>query len=162
MKADKITTPLEFDLENDYIYPIVETYLNSVNLFKKFFEIEGFNITPQQWHAINRLYQENGISQVELAKRTFKDYTYTTRLLDSLEKRGFIIRIQDKKDRRSNKIFLTKKGIKFRSTIIPKFLDITKQTRIGLSDKDIEDIRKICRRIVSNYKKIDKIINSRN
>ena len=146
----------DFDLDKEFFQPVVEAYLHSVDLYKKFFNEEKFDITPQQWHALNRLWKEDGISQAELAKRTFKDYTFTTRLVDYLEKQDLVVRVKDKEDRRSNKVFLTEKGKKFKSIVVPKFIEMSNLTSNGLTENDINDLRRICTKIINNYKNIQK------
>ena len=146
----------DFDLDKEFFQPVVEAYLHSVDLYKKFFNEEKFDITPQQWHALNRLWKEDGISQAELAKRTFKDYTFTTRLVDYLEKQDLVVRVKDKEDRRSNKVFLTEKGKKFKSIVVPKFIEMSNLTSNGLTENDINDLRRICTKVINNYKNIQK------
>ncbi|MEE9189274.1 MAG: hypothetical protein V3U16_00710 [Candidatus Neomarinimicrobiota bacterium] len=52
-----------YSFKDDYFQPIVELYLRSLSLYKKFFTAENFDITPQQWKALNQLWQEDVIAQ---------------------------------------------------------------------------------------------------
>ncbi|MBL8116621.1 MAG: MarR family transcriptional regulator, partial [Anaerolineae bacterium] len=45
------------------------------------FAARGLNITAEQWLILGRLYEEDGLVQNELAKRTSKDKTNIARIL---------------------------------------------------------------------------------
>ena len=63
--------------------------------------------------AINRKLSRNfrhGVTQQELCNATFKDKPSMTRLIDNMERQHLVVRISDKKDRRTNQIHLTKDG----------------------------------------------------
>jgi DNA-binding MarR family transcriptional regulator len=142
-----------FDIDEEYFQSIVNLYLLSVNHYKKFFVSRDFNITPQQWHALNRLWREDGISQAELAKRTYKDYSYTTRLVDDLEKKELVVRVNDSEDRRVNKVYLTETGREVKYKMIPAFMEMSEKLRDGLSDDDLSELRRLCSKLIENYQR---------
>ena len=51
----------------------------------RIFQANGFDITPEQWGILSRLWQSEGIHQSELAARTAKDRHNITRILSLLE-----------------------------------------------------------------------------
>lgn len=69
-----------------------------------------YDITTEQWGVLNKLGEEDGISQKDLAKRVEKDQTNVTRILDQLERKGLIMRMPNKEDRRSFLTYLTDEG----------------------------------------------------
>ncbi len=66
-------------------------------------------LTRSQWWVLNHLYFHEGISQSELAGLLDIEKATLGRLLDRLETKGWVRRRQDKKDRRTKRVFLTKK-----------------------------------------------------
>ena len=56
------------------------------------------------------LWEKDGVTQQELCNATFKDKPSMTRLIDNMERQHLVVRISDKKDRRTNLIHLTKDG----------------------------------------------------
>ena len=73
-----------------------------------------------------------------------------TRLIDSLEKNGYVIRLSDPNDRRSNLIHLTEKGLELEETAN----NIIKES-IELATKDVNSnefmaMIKLFKRIVAN------------
>ena len=74
------------------------------------FRQNGLDITPEQWTVLLYLWEKDGVAQQELCNATFKDKPSMTRLIDNMERQHLVVRISDKKDRRTNQIHLTKDG----------------------------------------------------
>lgn len=75
---------------------------------QKKFNTSYLNLTIEQWSVLYHLWKEDGLSQQELCNATFRDKPSITRLIDNLEKAGLVKRVADEKDRRINKVYLTK------------------------------------------------------
>ena len=82
------------------------------------FKANGLDITPEHWAVLNCLWEKDGISQAEIAERVMKDKTNLTRILDIMEKNGWIVRHDHESDRRSNRIVLTEKARESKDRII--------------------------------------------
>jgi DNA-binding MarR family transcriptional regulator len=74
---------------------------------QKKFNLAGLHLTIEQWSVLYHLWKEDGISQQELCKATFRDKPSITRLVDNLEKIKLVRRVPSKFDRRMNLVFLT-------------------------------------------------------
>ena len=68
------------------------------------FRQNGMEITPEQWTVLIFLWEKDGVTQQELCNATFKDKPSMTRLIDNMERQHLVVRISDKKDRRTNQI----------------------------------------------------------
>ena len=68
------------------------------------FRQNGLEITPEQWTVLIFLWEKDGVTQQELCNATFKDKPSMTRLIDNMERQHLVVRISDKKDRRTNLI----------------------------------------------------------
>jgi len=86
----------------------INWYLNSY--IKKLFVENNIEITVDQWILVIIINRNPGINQTQLAKSAQKDKAAVTRMLDLLSKNGYIKRENHEKDRRTYRIFLTKKG----------------------------------------------------
>ena len=148
---NKTNPRLDYNFDDDYFQPIVQLYLLSVNLYKKFFSAAEFNITPQQWTAMNRLWQKDGISQAQLAKLTYKDFTFTTRLVDDLEKLNLVRRERAVDDRRINKVYLTEPGKALKSKIFPAYQQFSESLRTGITDTELIELRNLSNKLINNY-----------
>lgn len=92
----------------------------------------GYHITPEDWVILNRLWEEDGLNQNEISKRTIKDKTTVTRFIQGLEKEGWVHRKPDEKDRRNNHVLLTAKGRNLKGKLIPIVLGFTKEAGMGI------------------------------
>jgi DNA-binding MarR family transcriptional regulator len=78
---------------------------------QKKFNVAALNLTIEQWSVLYHLWKEDGTSQQELCKRTFRDKPSITRLVDNLEKLKLVKRVASKEDRRINMIYLTPEAL---------------------------------------------------
>lgn len=67
-------------------------------------------LTPEQFLLIDILWNQGPMSQQKIADTMMKDKNSITKLVDSLERNGFVVREKDLRDRRSNTIVLTEKA----------------------------------------------------
>ncbi len=72
-------------------------------------------LTPEQFLLIDLLWNQGSMTQQQMADAMHKDKNSITKLVDALEKKGLVIRQQDKTDRRSNKLLLTPAAEKMKS-----------------------------------------------
>ncbi|WP_068775513.1 MarR family winged helix-turn-helix transcriptional regulator [Paenibacillus sp. FJAT-26967] len=84
------------------------TYRKISNLLTQ--RLKDYDITPEQWSVLYRIYEQDGLIQREIADRAGKDKPTTTRILDSLEAKGFIHKKAGQGDRRSFHVHITEKG----------------------------------------------------
>ena len=69
---------------------------------------DGFGIAPHDLLALFKL--EGGLAMKELAQRMGCDASFVTAIADTLEKRGFVRREPDQRDRRVKNLLLTPDG----------------------------------------------------
>lgn len=75
------------------------------------FEVsDKFGITGPQLWALNTISKNEGLPLGELSKKMYLGPSTITGLIDRLEKRGYVVRNRDQRDRRVVKILLTPKG----------------------------------------------------
>jgi DNA-binding MarR family transcriptional regulator len=111
----------------------------------------GHDMSADEWEILANLKMLcDGQFQPQLADRTFKDKAAITRLIDGLEKKGLVKRVQDENDRRQKKIFLTSKSSKF----VKKLLSVAKRAQVrGQKDIDpvqLEIFKSVLRQIFKN------------
>ncbi|MEM6966260.1 MAG: MarR family transcriptional regulator, partial [Bacteroidota bacterium] len=116
------------------------------NYLKRFKEI-GVDITTEQWMLMDLLYQENGVSQNDLANGTFKNAPTVSRIIDLLCKKGLTERQRFDNDRRRYKIYLTQKGKVTYEKALPEVLELRKQGWENLSDRDYTTFLRIINQI---------------
>jgi DNA-binding MarR family transcriptional regulator len=69
-----------------------------------------FGITGPQLWILKTLYQDGSLSLGELSRRMFINPSTITGVVDRLEKKRYVLRVRNEKDRRIVKVQLTPKG----------------------------------------------------
>src|SRR5690554_1304676 len=116
------------------------------------FKNEGINLTREQWSILAILYHSDGVSQQLLAKATSRDKPSITRLVDNLEKLGFVERRNHETDRRLNLIFLTDSGKQLQEPILNVVSEMIEKAMEGLTDEQILAVRDAVQVIYENIK----------
>lgn len=120
-----------------------------INVLKCFKE-NNFGVTIEQFAVLYFLSKENGLYQRQLAKLALKDRPNITRLIDILQKKGFVYRKTDPNNRRIFKIFITDEGINQVETIHPYLIEVNKRAVEGISEEEQELFRGILEKICEN------------
>lgn len=110
------------------------------------------NITAEQWSILYYLWMEEGLTQQELANFTFRDKPSITRLINNLERMGLVIRVNDKQDRRSNLIYLTKEGRKLKDIGMKQASLTIRESIEGISDEELKAAQQILEKVFQNLK----------
>jgi DNA-binding MarR family transcriptional regulator len=114
------------------------------------FSHNGFEITNEQWSILVYLFHCDGHGQHEIAEKTLRDKVSVTKIIDNLEKRDLVYRVQDDKDRRIKRIFLTNSG----RELVPELRKIAfktiKKGFANVSDDDLESFKRVLSEIVKN------------
>lgn len=110
----------------------------------------GFDVTSEQWMILILLWGEDGRSPYQIADIIGKDRAAVTRLIDGLEKRNLVVRVNDKKDRRQKQVYLTSQGREMEQNLIPLGLSNIKHAQTGISSKELETCKEVLRKIFKN------------
>ena len=101
---------------------------------------EEVPLTPEQFLLIDLLWNHGSMSQQQLADMMQKDKNSVTQLADAVERKGFIIRQQNSKDRRSNTLVLTEKALKLRDEAKKKGISILDEMLDGISESELRSL----------------------
>lgn len=100
--------------------------------------LKPYDITPGQWNLINQLDRAGELSQKELADRTRKEQATITRYLDTLERKGLVVRNKHKSDRRTHAISVTDKARELIATVDPVTFEAADKLIEGIEQKDLD------------------------
>ena len=118
--------------------------------FKRILKEKDAGITVDQWVILQELEKENGLSQFEIATRTFKDAPTVTRIIDLLCNKQLLERLPDPEDRRKFNIFLTDSGKAKILEVLPMVESFRAEVWNGMSDRDLNQLRNILNTIFNN------------
>jgi DNA-binding MarR family transcriptional regulator len=76
----------------------------------------GFDLRREQYELLQVLWEEDGVNQQAIARKLQKDKYNVTKLLNVLQKRGYVRRKMGE-DKRENLVFLAGKGIESRAAL---------------------------------------------
>ncbi len=110
----------------------------------------GEDITVDQWGILNLLWEADGQTPVELARRADKDKPNVTRLLKILEDKDLVARVPDPKDRRSHHIVLTDAGRALKDKLLGLGVVCFERACQGLSRQEIETLKSLLNRVYAN------------
>jgi len=127
--------------------------LNKVNgkLKNEFLQkLKEDDITPEEWAVLYFLWEEDGVTPKELADLTFKDKPNTNRILENLQKKGFITRSPHPTDRRAYQIFLTDAGRDLRVRLVPKAISLLEKATRTIDEDKIKEMKILLNKIYNN------------
>ena len=102
----------------------------------------ALDVTPEQWIVLVRLWQEDALTQTELADATLKDKATISRILSVMEREGLIARRTDPDDARERRIHATREAMKLREKLTPLARDLATQIEAGVPAADLECTRR--------------------
>ena len=144
----------EFRIDQQLVFAIlngkVSTAIN--RKLSRNFRQNGIEITPEQWTILLSLWEKDGITQQDLCNATFKDKPSMTRLIDNMERQHLVVRISDKKDKRTNLVYLTKTGRELESQSFKIAISTLHEALQGISVEELKICQEVLRKIFTNTK----------
>ena len=116
------------------------------------FRLNGLEITPEQWTVLIFLWEKDGVTQQELCNATFKDKPSMTRLIDNMERQHLVVRISDKRDRRTNLIHLNKDGKELEERARGLANQTLQEALYGVTAEELDISQEVLRKIFVNTK----------
>lgn len=106
------------------------------------FRARGFELTPEQWMVLVRLWEKDGRSQRDLAEAIARDAPTTSRIASAMEAHGLVARGIDPEDGRTRVVTLTRKGRDARATLVPVVKKLVAEFERGIPAADLETTRR--------------------
>ena len=138
------------DLDNVVNFLMEQTVRQIRNYGQRQLDMLESGITVDQWVLLKIIEEHGQISQVDIAQAALKDTASITRILDLLQKKGLIQRIDDDFDRRKYLISLTTDGKDFFDRMLPRISEIRDQVVKGLSKEEIQALKSTLNKIRRN------------
>ncbi|EDL65669.1 MarR family winged helix-turn-helix transcriptional regulator [Bacillus sp. SG-1] len=116
------------------------------------FRLHEYSITYEQWQVLSRLYEEDGITQNQLANSIERDQASISRLIDNMIKKELVTRVPDDTDKRIKRIYLTEESKKIQRDLEDLAFKTISQATRNMSEKELEICLKMLDQIRSNLK----------
>ena len=110
----------------------------------------GLDISLDQWMILGPIWQFESISQKEIGEICLKDKTSITRIIDTLEQKNLVVRVEDQLDHRIKRVVLTNAGKQLFFDALPIMERTREEVRANISDNDIYTFKSVLSRILKN------------
>ena len=111
---------------------------------------EHVPLTPEPFMLIDLLWNQGEMTQQELADQLHKDKNSVTKLVDAIERKGFVIRRQNRNDRRANTLLLTDKAEILKPGAKKKGISILDKMLEGISEEELRTFLTTLRKLNDN------------
>lgn len=106
-------------------------------------------LTIAVWPTLMCLWEEEGLTQTELANKAKVRASTTTRTLDKLVELGLVERRTDPRSRRSFLIYLTENGKQLKSSVLPIPAMLNKKVLSVLNEQESRELIRVLQKLVS-------------
>jgi DNA-binding MarR family transcriptional regulator len=122
------------------------------NRLAKRFREAGIDMTPEQWGAIIILINGDALTQGQLGERLFLEKSSISRLLDGLERRGWIVRTKARDDTRNKRVSPTEEAKSIAEKCASIARSVLEEAQQGLSDDEVRLCLSLLRRVIGNLR----------
>ena len=116
-------------------------------------ELAPHGILGGQWSVLRVLWEQEGLSQVDLAERMRVEKASLTSVLDAMERRKLIVRTRNSDDRRKVNINLTSHGRGLKARLLPYGASINRRATRGMSATEADQLRGLLARVIRNLER---------
>ena len=126
-------------------------------LMRKHFDRRAvrFNLTRAQWRALKRVSYSEGMSQSELAEVLEMEPIAIGRVIDRLQKAGFVERRADPADRRAWRLYLTPRAHAVVDDMESISVKLFREAQRGISAADLKTMIGVLARMKDNLNGLD-------
>jgi len=100
-------------------------------------KIKPHGVTLGTWYFLRALWHEDGLTQRELSRRIGTREPTTMTAILAMEASGLVKRVRNSDDRRKQNVFLTAKGKRLKSKLLPLAREVVNTATTGLGEHEI-------------------------
>lgn len=113
-------------------------------------QFEPHDLTPEQWAVLVRLWEEEALTQRQVAERTFKDQANIARIVKRLESKGLVRRAPCIDDGRCYRLHLTDEANALMPQLIPRALRAVSRAVAGIDSAELAVAKTVLARVPGN------------
>ena len=111
---------------------------------------ESLGISYDQWLVLKQVMDKQGINQSDISKLVGKEPASISRIINYLEKKELIIKVNNEKNKRANKIYLTHNGYDICEKVSKIYVECLQKQFKGIYEREVSLIREILTRVNKN------------
>ncbi|MCC4861607.1 MarR family winged helix-turn-helix transcriptional regulator [Vibrio splendidus] len=139
--------PEEFDRQKSFGWMINVIANKATKDFDT--ELKEHGLSIALWPTMMCLWEEEGVTQRDIAAKSKVENSTTTRTLDKLEKLELVERRADPNSRRSFRIYLTEKGKALEEQLVPIPVRLNKALMNELDAAEQQQMLKLLQKVVA-------------
>ncbi|WP_286297097.1 MarR family winged helix-turn-helix transcriptional regulator [Vibrio apostichopi] len=139
--------PEEFDRQNSFGWMINVIANKATKDFD--LELKKHGLSIALWPTLMCLWEEEGVTQRDIAAKSKVENSTTTRTLDKLEKLELVERRADPHSRRSFRIYLTEKGKALEEVLIPIPVRLNEELMAALDAQEQQQMIGLLKKMVA-------------
>ncbi|HZF71458.1 MarR family transcriptional regulator [Sulfuricurvum sp.] len=120
------------------------------NEFEK--ELKPYSLSYAHRVILIRLCEKDGLTQKDLAEDTYFEQSNLTLMLNKLEHKGLVERVQKESDRRAYLVTITPKGKKLRDALVQMGENVMEKALRGIDDTQKKELAKLLQSVHENLK----------
>jgi DNA-binding MarR family transcriptional regulator len=118
-------------------------------------ELEPLNLSGAEGDILFHLLTgSNNVQQEQLAERLDIGKAAVSRVVDSLESKGYVIRVRQHRDRRAYSVSLTEKAISAGTDITGIYEKLYTLVKKDITDEEINHIKSLLSRVAGNLQSL--------
>ena len=145
-----VDTKSNFDFKNSLAPWIGRTMKLIDHRIEDILAENKIDLSRMQFVILKNIEQKEGICQNELAFFSNRNKSTLTRMIETLIKKGYIIKKSSKEDKRKNTIYLSPKGTAMLEKATPHFRQLAQTVEQNLSESEIDTAKEILKKIQEN------------
>ncbi|MDD2266843.1 MarR family transcriptional regulator [Sulfuricurvum sp.] len=120
------------------------------NEFEK--ELKPYSLSYAHRIILIRLCEKDGLTQKDLAEDTYFEQSNLTLMLNKLEHKGLVERVQKESDRRAYLVTITPKGKKLKDALVQMGENVMEKALRGVDDTQKKELAKLLQSVHENLK----------
>ena len=129
-----------------YIFLLSKAFQKGHHLVKK--RLEPFGLTNLQYVVLEMLWQEEGLTAIDLGRRTNVDKATLSGVLDRMNDAGWIEKRQDEQDKRMLRLFPSRKSIHIKKKLKAAREAANRELLEGLAPDERDSLRDFLLRLL--------------
>lgn len=123
---------------------------------------ERWDLSPSQFNVLNLLWGlPDGLSQIDVSRQLIMHRSNVTGLIDRLEKRGLVKRLETPGDRRAYRVVLTANGIELMEEVLPQYYAAAEEVWNELPLREIQSMVRQLTEVAAKAERIAVNLNHR-
>ncbi|MCW8330956.1 MarR family transcriptional regulator [Photobacterium sp. SDRW27] len=137
----------EFDRKSSFGWMVNVIANQASKMFEA--ELKKQGLTIALWPTLMCLWEEEGVTQSDISKKSKVENSTTTRTLDKLEKLELVERQPDPNSRRSFRIYLTDEGRALKERLLPIPVAVNKELLSSLEPDEQKEMIRLLQKMVA-------------